>query len=94
MTIGEAVRKGIGKLRRDPWSPGNYVELHLIRDKDGGLYYGPWAKVHDPLIDAGESTPSPPVLTWLLPGDDAWEEYFGTRRLPTGQLVNLSEEES
>jgi len=83
MTIGEAVRARVSRLRRDPWAPDNYIELTLIETSDG-TGYGPWAQVHDPFVDdpsiryEGWREP-PPILAWQLPDDDCWEEHNPTK---------------
>ena len=70
MTIKEAVRAGVFRLRRDPWAPNNRVEFVPI---DGGV--GPWVTIRDPGSDGGHYR-APKVLLTELPDDDKWEPYL------------------
>lgn len=43
MTLKEAVKQGVPKLRRDPWEPWSHIEMFLNPVGKGG--HGPWIKV-------------------------------------------------
>src|SRR5690349_11691317 len=60
MTLGEATRKGIGKLRLPQWNEYAHVDLYLTRGWElrgawgeapagnGPIYHGPWMRHYDP----------------------------------------------
>lgn len=62
MTIIEATKAGIGKLRLRNWNPYTHIELYLCfvgggspaawgerpRGDGGELHHGPWVRLYDP----------------------------------------------
>ena len=68
MTLGQAARRGIARLRRPSWDPSKSIELDLSRDEHGNLdgYVGPWVK----LLDAGTEQD---VLIFTVNEDEDWE---------------------
>jgi hypothetical protein len=68
MTLGQAARKGISRLRRPSWDPSKSIELDLSRDENGNLdgYVGPWVK----LRDAGTEED---VIIFTVDEDEDWQ---------------------
>jgi hypothetical protein len=72
VTIQEAFRAGIRKVRRDPWAKGEWLELI-----EAGRSPSPFAVMHSSL----NTDQVPPeirigpqeVAVWTLPQDDGWE---------------------
>ena len=68
MTLGEAARRGIARLRRPSWDPCKSIELDLSRDEHGKLdgYVGPWVKLRD-------SGTEQDVIIFTVNEDEDWE---------------------
>jgi hypothetical protein len=68
MTLGQAARRGIARLRRPSWDPSKSIELALSRDEHGNLdgCVGPWVK----LRDAGTEQD---VIIFTVNEDEDWE---------------------
>ena len=68
MTLGQAARRGIARLRRPSWDSSKSIELDLSRDEHGNLngYVGPWVK----LRDAGTEED---VMIFTVNEDEDWE---------------------
>jgi hypothetical protein len=73
MTIDEAFKQGIYRLRRDPWAQGEWLEL--IQFQNG---YAPIGKIHSILnredVPAEIRIPPQDVPLWQVP-QDGWEEH-------------------
>ena len=74
MTLHEAVKRGIPKLRREPWGPDGRITLLLT---DGGV--GPWVTVEDAGTDGGALDPQKVLIHQLDMDSDVWEEWKGGR---------------
>ena len=84
MTLGQAARRGIARLRRPSWEPSKSIELDLSRDVHGNLdgYVGPWVK----LRDAGSEQD---VLIFTVNEDEDWEPIEDGPEAETGKGENL-----
>lgn len=65
MTIDQAAKAGISRLRLPAWNPDAWLEIHLV---DGG-FYGPWAKLHDVGVEP-DGLLIPIFQIW---GESTWE---------------------
>jgi hypothetical protein len=68
MTLGQAARRGIARLRRPSWDPSRSIELDLSRDEHGNLdgFVGPWVKLRD--ADTEQD-----VIIFTVNEDEDWE---------------------
>jgi hypothetical protein len=68
MTLGQAARRGIARLRRPSWDPSKSIELDLSRDEHGNLngFVGPWVKLRD--ADNEQD-----VIIFTVNEDEDWE---------------------
>jgi hypothetical protein len=73
MTIEEAFKQGMYRLRRDPWAQGEWLELIPV-----GGFLSPLGKLHSILNrdDVPENIRIAPqdVPLWQIP-DDGWEQH-------------------
>lgn len=73
MTLNEAVKRGISRLRIAKWrNPHAYMKIDLI-----GNTRGPWGRLYDRKTQEIIEEPTP--QSWFLLGEDSdeWEEYKG-----------------
>ena len=76
MTIGEAAKRGIRKIRKPVWTRLAHLEIVLVNGGADG--YGVWADLYDPWGQKaiGQPTPQKVLLSMLYSEDeDDWEEY-------------------
>jgi len=67
MTIKEAIKNNISKLRKPWWNPTAHIELYLA----GNGFAGPWMKLHDCGIVQDV------LFIQMDTGQADWEEYKG-----------------
>lgn len=77
ISINEAMRRGLTKLRLDKWSnPQDHIELQKL---DAGNY-GPWVKLWSPTAAVcGYPNPQKLIITMLGDLDDPSWRPFGVR---------------
>ena len=67
MTLGEAARRGISRLRKAHWSfPDDVLVLHLLPPS----HYGPWATLLSPTCSRAIGNPTIAEQKVLIIGDD------------------------
>ncbi len=75
MTITDAIRSGIKRIRRPNWAnPNAYVCLTLLPD---GMA-GPWSYLFDRPCQEAINCPTPQELMILGDTTDDYEEYVGS----------------
>lgn len=67
MTLNQAAKGRIARLRKPAWPDGTYIRLHLIYG--GGL--GPWAQLYSCIENAHEE------ILIVEDTDPNWLEYTG-----------------
>jgi len=75
MTLNEAARNGIARVRKEVWiSPTGYLKIDLFPEGNG---YGPWAHLYDRGVQEvlGESTPQD-ILSFQIMDTD-FVPYYG-----------------
>ncbi len=76
MSINEAVKTGVTKLRLDNWAyKEDYIEIHIADPIKGWI--GPWVKLWSPLNEIiGRKNPQEMLVTMLGDLDDkCWRIY-------------------
>lgn len=75
MTINEAIKANIARVRLPIWNATAYLKIHLVK---GGL--GPWVELWDRPIQEIIPAPTPQTLpAWDLGEESRWEESTGER---------------
>jgi hypothetical protein len=81
ITIDEAVRLGITKLRAPHWADRTaHIEIS-VHEVDGKNVHGPWVRLYDPSSQESLGEPTPQKILWFAvfpPGSNTlaeWEVY-------------------
>ena len=77
MTIKEAMKAGLVKIRKSGWNEFARLELTKVSYGDStGNLYGPWATVHDPASEAAlNTTPTRIMIVHVDDGANDWEMW-------------------
>jgi hypothetical protein len=81
MTLGEAARLGISRVRLPRWSnPLDYLKLDIVQMPDGHYTFGPWVHLYAPIQSViGEPTPQDIPAWGREMSVSEWEIYAGPR---------------
>lgn len=82
MTINDAIRLGICRIRMPYWAePTCYLKLEFIQKEAGSsaFYVGPWFRLFSPVTQKGCGYPTPQdILSFNFSFDEeGWEPYIG-----------------
>lgn len=79
MTLDEAVKRGIRRVRDPKWAdPRDYMLIDLIQRPLIGYAHGPWLRLYSPIQPAiGQPTPQVILFTCLNWKEEGWEPYNG-----------------
>jgi len=76
MTLSEAVRRGITKMRKGSWGFADaYLELTIVDISAGKRYLGPWGKLYSPQEQQILGVECPQQVLIVGDGDADWEEF-------------------
>ena len=74
MTLGDAAKKGIARVRLPIWANKNaYMKIDLV----GGGRLGPWGKLYERGTQEAIGEPTPQILSVIGDTSDGYEEYTG-----------------
>jgi hypothetical protein len=77
VTISEACREGVMRLRRPMWAnPNAYMTITLIRQGDK-LFYGPWSNLYDRRCQEAIGEPTPQKFLNVGDTTDDYVAYTG-----------------
>lgn len=76
ISINEAVKTGITKLRLDHWvEPKDHIEIYITHFK-GEPCSGPWVKFWSPSLEhIGMENPQEMLITEFDTADKCWSKY-------------------
>jgi hypothetical protein len=81
MTITDAMKANLVRIRQPQWNDRAYFRLTVLEDQpDGKRMYGPWGVLFDPITEEACNIPPQQVLAIDHPCDEQdkpWEEYTG-----------------
>lgn len=78
ISINEAIKTGVTKLRLDNWAdPADHIEIYIADQIKG--WTGPWVKFWSPTLEhTGQKNPQELLITTVGdPDDKCWTPYRG-----------------
>ncbi len=73
ITIPEAAKQGISKLRAPHWAnPRDHIEIHITRDGGIGPWVALWSEMNGP---CGQDNPHKLLVTEFTPWKAEWLPY-------------------
>ncbi len=79
MTLREAVKRGISKVRDPGWAcKDDYIQIDILPNPADpkSPHHGPWVHLYSPLNEVvGNPNPATMLCTMFDWNEDGWEEY-------------------
>ena len=72
MTLSQAAKLGISRIRLQMWGENTYSRIDLI-----GEFHGPWMHLYDRTCQSVLGSPTPQTVLCANDTADGYEEYHG-----------------